>query len=97
MGLDIKEITKAWFDSYFAKEEQKALAKKRFEICKNCPSLKNKFQILWPKMEITVCGECGCPIKKKIFSSNFNACPLKKWKEVDMENMKLFEKNKTLI
>jgi len=30
-----------------------------------------------------VCGECGCPITKKIFSNDFNDCPLKKWEEVD--------------
>ena len=33
----------------------------------------------------TVCGECGCPIAKKIFTNDYNPCPLKKWEEVDAE------------
>lgn len=98
VSLDIKEITDAWFDSYFAKDEQKKLAKERLEVCKECPSLKNKFQILGKKLQITVCNECGCPINKKIFSNKFNACPLKKWELVDSNNMVVFEtKKKALI
>ena len=33
----------------------------------------------------TRCKECGCPIKKKVFSDDFNDCPLGKWEEVDSE------------
>ena len=67
MSLNFEEITKAWIDSVFANDEQKDIAKKRNEICQSCPSLKVKFQKI-KKISIQYCGECGCPISKKIFS-----------------------------
>jgi hypothetical protein len=30
-----------------------------------------------------LCGKCGCPLNKKVFSPNYNPCPLKKWDSVD--------------
>lgn len=75
-----KEITKAWIAANNPSPEQKILAEKRFEICDVCP-LK---QIVTKNIKLgTICGECGCPISKKIFSPEFNACPKKKWEEVD--------------
>jgi hypothetical protein len=44
----------------------------------------------------TICEECGCPISKKIFTPKFNACPLKKWEEVDTPYLKQ-KKSATLI
>jgi hypothetical protein len=75
-----KEIAKAWIIAYNPSKEQKILAENRFTICDNCPSKKT----ISDKIKISiVCGECGCPISKKIFSPEFNACPLKKWENVD--------------
>ena len=96
-SIDIREITSAWWDSYFAGDNQKKLAKQRLSICESCPSLEQKFKKI-RQITISVCGECGCPIDKKIFSNKFNPCPLGKWKEVDELQTDLFkiEKNKML-
>jgi hypothetical protein len=88
--IDIREITSAWWDSYFASDNQKELAKERLSICEGCPSLQEKFKQI-RKLTISVCGECGCPVSKKIFSNKFNACPLGKWKEVDESHTDFFK------
>jgi hypothetical protein len=95
--IDIREITSAWWDSYFADDNQKKLAKERLSVCESCPSLQTKFKKI-RKLTISVCGECGCPISKKIFSNKFDACPLGKWKEIDESHTAVFkiEKNKLL-
>lgn len=95
--IDIREITSAWWDSYFASDNQKELAKERLSICEGCPSLEQKFKQI-RKVTFSVCGECGCPVSKKIFSNKFNPCPLGKWKEVDESHLDLFKikKNKML-
>ena len=94
---DIREITSAWWDSYFADDNQKKLAKERLSVCESCPSLQTKFKKI-RKLTISVCGECGCPISKKIFSNKFDACPLGKWKEIDASHPDFFKirKDKTL-
>jgi|688.fasta_scaffold1561111_1 hypothetical protein len=75
-----KEIANAWIISYNPSNDQKILAENRFTVCDICPSKK----VLSDKIKIsTICGECGCPISKKIFSPEFNACPLKKWENID--------------
>ncbi len=96
MPIDVKEITNAWFDSYFSKDNKKLLAKERLEICKMCPSMKDTFQLFGTKLKITICNECGCPIDKKIFSQKFNACPLKKWESVDNSHPDVFTKKDLL-
>lgn len=93
--IDIKEISQAWWDSYFANNETKQLAKDRFEVCKECPSLTQMFKKI-KKVNVAACGECGCPISKKIFSPNFDACPLGKWKNVDSKNINVWKKNYTI-
>ena len=84
MGFDIKTIAQSWFDSYFGTELHKELAKERLKICETCPSKK---ELLKDKEWSFVCGECGCPIKKKIFSKKIKECPLDKWKEVDAKSI----------
>jgi hypothetical protein len=75
-----KEIANAWIIANNPSRDQKILAENRFTICDSCPSKK----VLSDKIKIsTICNECGCPISKKIFSPEFNACPLKKWEDVD--------------
>ncbi len=82
MRFDFEEITHAWIDSVFATEIQRQIASERNTICQSCPSLQTKFKKV-KKLSIQACGECGCPISKKIFSRKFNACPLSKWGDVD--------------
>jgi hypothetical protein len=86
--MNIKEIIEAWIISHSPTEKQKILAEKRAEVCKECPHRKDVL--------VSICGLCGCPISKKIFTNDYNPCPDKKWKEVDDI---YFEKkeNKTLI
>ena len=67
------DIATSWKNSLNPTEEQEIRANERRSVCKTCPSLKGK-------LHIGVCGECGCPISKKIYS-NSNSCPLKKWKQ----------------
>lgn len=95
MELDLKKIANAWWDSYFGPSELKELAQARLAICEECPSRKVAFRKLVPFPQ---CGECGCPIGKKVFSYQKNDCPLKKWEEVD-ENSEYFYKvgKKTLL
>lgn len=90
MSIDIREITSAWWDSYFAEDNQKELAKQRLSICKSCPSLEQKFKKV-KKITVSFCGECGCPISKKVFTNKFNACPLGKWKDVDTSHSEFFK------
>lgn len=75
-----KEIINAWVIANNPSEEQKVLAENRLKICDTCPFKK----IVSEKISVgTICGECGCPLSKKVFSTEFNACPKKKWEEVD--------------
>lgn len=94
--LDIKEISEAWWNSYFATQEKKEIAKNRLEICQDCPSMTTVLQKMGKKLSVSLCGECGCPISKKIFSPKYNACPLKKWENVDSKYIDEFNK-KSLI
>ena len=75
-----KEIVNAWIIANNPTKDQEILAENRFSICDSCPSKK----VLSDKLKISItCSECGCPIAKKVFSPVFNACPLKKWEDVD--------------
>jgi hypothetical protein len=80
--MNFKTIIQSWIISYSPSEKQLELAEKRHLICNTCPYKKT----ITEKLKIgIICGECGCPITKKIFSPNFNECPLEKWKDVDLE------------
>jgi len=82
------EIVTAWAVSMNPTGEQLELANKRYEICKECPSLRKK-------MGIEYCGECGCPIQKKIFTQRPNdTCPLNKWRGVENSFREQLKKNK---
>jgi len=90
--MDLKEIINAWSTSFNPSSVQSKLAENRMKICEMCPSLKKVFNQNWSAF----CGECGCPIAKKIYSTTNNPCPLLKWSEVDGE-LYLPKKEKTLI
>lgn len=94
MELDFKKILNAWITAYNPSEQQLLLANKRNEICEVCPSRKK----ITGKLKIgVVCGECGCPITKKIFSADFNDCPLKKWESVDKTYFPKSKDSKSII
>lgn len=91
--MDFKEIINAWIAANNPNEDIKILAEKRLEICKLCEHRKE----ILKKVEWThVCGKCGCPVNKKIFSENYGACPVGKWDDLDFRHMK-FKKEKTTI
>ena len=92
--FNIKQIIEAWVISYNPTPQQQELANLRGQICDVCPSKK----VVTEKLEIaTICGECGCPIAKKIFTNDYNPCPLKKWGEIDDKYFPNTKKKKTLF
>lgn len=97
MSFNPKEIITAWVISFNPTADQKLMAQKRKEICDSCPSKKSIIKnTKWSE----VCSECGCPISKKVFTKEFNPCPLKKWNDVDKNFFKKEEyivKNKKSV
>lgn len=89
--MKLKQIIEAWLISNNPTNEQKVLAEKRGEICYDC----DKKNIYLDKFAI--CSECGCPINKKIFTNDFNPCPLKKWEDVDTLHFGERKNIKTLL
>lgn len=67
------EIAEAWITAFNPTEEEKHKALNRSKICDGCDK-KDYNNIL----RLYYCKECGCPLSKKIYSSE-NTCPLKKW------------------
>ena len=92
--MDLKEIIESWIISSNPTEVQKDIANNRLEVCKKCElftELNKKYKIL------TICSGCGCPIHKKVFSTRYNPCPLKKWNETDEVYLKKEKNNKSII
>jgi hypothetical protein len=74
--LKLVEIARAWITAANPSEHEKKLAEERIAICQSCPSKR-----LDESINLHYCGECYCPLSKKIFSPlpGSEACPLKKW------------------
>jgi hypothetical protein len=89
--MDFLKIAKAWITSYNPTEKELNIANERYSICNICPS-KVKTILSYDK-----CNECGCPISKKIFSDQFNDCPLEKWELVDSIHFPPRKVTKTLF
>jgi hypothetical protein len=90
-----KEIFDAWVTSINPTEKEKELANKRLDMCKGCEFRKENIKgYKWS----AICGACGCPLSKKVFSPVFNSCPKEKWEEIDSQYMdKLTKKSKKTI
>lgn len=94
--INYKEIFEAWKISLNPTDKQEELAKLRLEVCLGCDYRKEVVKGLkWSAL----CSECGCPLNKKVFSTRYNACGLKKWDVTDSNYLEpIIEKNnKTLI
>jgi len=94
--INYKEILEAWKISYNPNIQQEELANLRLDVCLGCDYRKEVIKGLkWSAL----CGECGCPLTKKVFSTTYNACGLKKWGEVDSKYLQPLEikKNSTII
>jgi len=87
-------IADAWITAKNPTPEQKTLAEARWNICIQCPEFRAEREITGDPY----CNDCGCPLKKKVFSKVYNECPLKKWKEVDdLLYHHTMKKNKTIL
>lgn len=95
MEFNPLEIVNAWIIAANPNETQTQLAKERLDVCMGCDFRK---EIIEKKKWSAICGPCGCPIKKKIFTNQMGSCPEKKWNSLE-ENYKsiLKEKGRTLI
>ena len=94
--INYKEIFDAWVISLNPTPIQQELAKLRLEVCLGCDFRKETIKGLkWSAF----CDQCGCPLSKKVFSTSYNACPLKKWENTDSAYIepKEYKKNKTII
>lgn len=75
-----KEIFDAWISSMNPTPVQKTLAAKRLNVCLGCDYRKEVLKgVKWSAF----CGDCGCPLNKKIFSKSFSPCTQGKWEEID--------------
>lgn len=81
MGINLKKIAKAWITAANPTETQLELAEKRMDICNSCDKKGSMAKIV-------VCTKCGCPLSKKIFTMENDACPLNKWLEVEKDYFK---------
>ena len=76
--LKLVEIAKAWIAAANPTPEQKEIANHRISICDSCPN-----KLYQKHIDAHVCGLCGCPLSKKIFSPipGEEVCPDKRWKK----------------
>lgn len=72
---DLLEIAIAWKRAARPTDEQQQLAEERLEICNSCEYKEFKSLI-----RTYICGACGCPIQKKIYTPQEQGCPKRKWK-----------------
>jgi hypothetical protein len=86
----ISEIAKAWIVAAKPSPIQKELAEKRYNICKECTHYGKSRPITGDEY----CMDCLCPLSKKVFSQNFDACPKHHWLEVEKS---YFKNEKTVL
>ena len=74
----ISEIFRSWVAAANPTPEQKLIAEYRAQVCDTC----NRKTFV-SAINTFICGECGCPLNKKIFSPKpgNKACPLAKWEK----------------
>jgi hypothetical protein len=78
--INYKEIFEAWKISMNPTKKQEELAEKRLGVCIGC---EYRTEIVTGLKWSELCSACGCPLNKKVFATTFNACPKKKWEDVD--------------
>ena len=74
----LSEIFQAWVAAAKPTHDQQAIAEYRTSVCDGCDK-----KTYIKAVDMFVCGECGCPLNKKIFSPKPGpeACPLAKWEK----------------
>jgi hypothetical protein len=78
--INFKDIFNSWVKIFNPSEMELNRAKERFEVCLGCEFKK---EVLEKKDWILYCGECGCVLRAKVYSSVINPCPKNKWEDVD--------------
>lgn len=68
------EITQSWITALNPSEEQQKIADQRIAICNTCEFRKHN-----DVADFFYCGDCGCPLKGKIYSPIEKSCPKQKW------------------
>jgi hypothetical protein len=94
--INYKEIFDAWKASINPTPLESELAQNRLNVCLGCEYRKELLKgVKWS----AICGQCGCPLDKKVFSKLYNPCTKKKWKDVDSQYLTIIEDkdNTTLI
>jgi len=74
--IDFIEIAQSWIAAADPTPFQQKRAEDRINVCKTCP--KSEYT---KHLQIYICGECGCPLDKKIYTNKKPGCPLEKWAE----------------
>jgi len=94
--INFKDIFNSWATSINPSEKDLNRAKDRFDICLQCEF---KREIIKNKEWTLLCRECGCALKKKVYSNVINPCPKGKWIEVDKtyDSLTIEKGNKTLL
>lgn len=83
--IDYKEIFDSWKNSFNPTAAQEELAQKRLDVCLNCDFRKEALKgVKWS----AYCGDCGCPLNKKVFSKKYNPCTKGYFKDVDLGYIK---------
>ena len=74
----ISEIFQAWVAAANPTPEQQSIAEYRSSVCDVCDK-----KTYIKAIDSFICGECGCPLSKKVFSpaEGPKACPLAKWEK----------------
>lgn len=95
MKFDPIEIIDAWFRSLNPNEKESNLARERLDICMGCDFRK---EVIRKKKWSALCGKCGCPIQKKIFTDQYGSCPLNKWDGIEKKYIGILSvKEKSII
>jgi len=70
------EIAEAWIEAENPSPKRKLIAESRLKTCDSCEEKK-----FIETFDTYICGSCGCPLSKKIFSikPGNEACPKQKW------------------
>lgn len=95
--LDVIDIIRSWWSAWNPSPQQRELAEYRTGICAACPALRvSRVQLIDGERRVEqlnaipadmtsdlrwTCGECGCPIPKKVYTSRGpSGCPRSRWK-----------------
>jgi ribosomal protein L37AE/L43A len=68
------EIAQSWITALNPPEEKQKIADQRIAVCNTCEFKKHN-----EITDIFYCGECGCPLKGKVYSPVEKSCPEKFW------------------